>query len=181
MHLLWNSMKLLIVQSVKKKIQIKISLETTSTHSGKGNILKSICAHAVCGKSFNRKSTAIAHNKLHMERNNICPFDQCNKAFVRKQDLADHLNSHTGMKPYSCNQRKRSFSSQSSFSHHKATCFQKVECSECNQKFTSKSTLYDHQKSEHENEAFVCACGKRYKWQTNLARHRRDCTIERQS
>lgn len=161
--------------------QYPLILSKNYRTTGKGNILKSICAHAVCGKSFNRKSTAIAHNKPHMERNNICPFDQCNKDFARKQDMADHLNSHTGMKPYSCNRCKRNFSSQSSFSHHKATCFRKVECSECNQKFTSKSTLYDHQKSEHKVEAFVCACGKRYKWRTNLARHRRDCTIERQS
>ena len=92
-----------------KQIQIKISLETKSAHFGKVSILKSICAHAVCGKSFKRKSTAISHNKLHMEKNSISPFDLCNKAFVRKQDLAEHLNSHTTIKPCSCNRCKRNF------------------------------------------------------------------------
>ena len=51
----------------------------------------------------------------------------------------------------------------------------KVKCNECDRSFSSKSTLFGHQKSEHEVAWFKCNCDKLYRYRTNWARHKRTC------
>jgi hypothetical protein len=82
---------------------------------------------SISGKSFNRRSGLNAHNKLHLERVEVCPFEQCGKLFINKHQLADHLNGHTGNKPHTCRRCKRSNATQPSYSHHQSVCIAKGE------------------------------------------------------
>ena len=121
-------------------------------------------------------SSLIEHNKQHSIKE-TCPFEKCGKTFIRKQLLADHINSHTGVKPYSCDKCKKTFVSQSSYSHHKSNCMKRIKCEEYGNVFSTKSVLYDHVNSKHEVQWFVCNCDKHYRWRTNLARHRKNCSV----
>ena len=144
-------------------------------HKSRKHSVPYLCS--TCGKSFTRHSSLIEHNKQHSDKKETCPFEKCGKTFIRKQLLADHINSHTGVKPYSCDKCKKTFDSQSSYSHHKSNCMKRIKCEECGDVFSTKSVLYDHVKSKHEVQWFVCNCGKHYRWRTNLAKHRKNCLV----
>jgi hypothetical protein len=100
---------------------------------------------------------------LHVERVEAYTFEQCGKSFINKHQLAFHLNGHTGNKPPTCGRCKRSYATQPSYCHHKSVCMRKVKCNECDRSFSSKSTLFGHQKSEHEVAWFKCNCDKLYR------------------
>ncbi|CAL4068085.1 unnamed protein product, partial [Meganyctiphanes norvegica] len=45
--------------------------------------------------------------------------NQCDKAFIQKSHLINHQRTHTGEKPYQCNQCDKAFSVNSVFIKHK--------------------------------------------------------------
>ena len=83
-------------------------------HKSRSHSVPYLCS--TCGKSFTRHSSLTEHNKQHSDKKETCPFEKCGKTCIRKQLLADHINSHTGVKPYSCDKCKKTFVSQSSYS-----------------------------------------------------------------
>ena len=83
-------------------------------HKSRKHSVPYLCS--TCGKSFTRHSSLTEHNKQHSDKKETCSFEKCGKTCIRKQLLADHINSHTGVKPYSCDKCKKTFVSQSSYS-----------------------------------------------------------------
>lgn len=134
-----------------------------------------------CGKTFWKKSVLVKHVAyVHTPggKPHKCPYQQCGKGYASRGLLADHVNFHTGFKPYKCNTCKRSYVSQHSYAHHVKTCSKNAKCKECGKQFSSDSVLADHIKTVHQYSWFACACGKKYRWRTNLSRHRRSCDAE---
>uniref|UniRef100_A0A1B6DYQ6 Protein krueppel n=1 Tax=Clastoptera arizonana TaxID=38151 RepID=A0A1B6DYQ6_9HEMI len=72
---------------------------------------------SVCDKSFLLKSHVTDHMMLHSgERNEIC--DICNKGFISSSALKRHKRNHTGEKPYSCSECGKRFADCSNRKRH---------------------------------------------------------------
>ena len=60
----------------------------------------------ICGKQYQQKSSLTVHLKMHNSSEVgqlICPFESCRKVFCKRTLYQDHLNIHTGLQPYTCN------------------------------------------------------------------------------
>ncbi|RKP19536.1 hypothetical protein ROZALSC1DRAFT_22203, partial [Rozella allomycis CSF55] len=81
---------------------------------------------------------------LAMKTSFICEY--CQKSFNRNQKLQDHLNIHTGERPY--------------------------KCEKCGKTYTRQAHLHRHMMGSHSDEKmYVCECGLRYKHAYHLKRH----------
>ena len=90
----------------------------------------------------------------------------------------DHLNRHTGTRPYRCAQCKDGFYSHSDLTRHLLTCGVKeklFECEICTKHLSSKRTLLFHQK-KHTGTKEICElCGKVYAYKSTLSAHMKSC------
>lgn len=153
------------------------SKECLEKHNDKFHSRRYLCI--ICGKHLKTKRNFEYHLTTHVETKKFpCPIPDCNKSYNSEAFLSDHMNAHTGLKPYVCNTCKRTYSTVASLSHHKSTCCKDVKCQLCNKKFSSKTALSDHEQSQHGHKHLVCECGKVFKWRTNLIRHKKkECIL----
>ena len=71
---------------------------------------------------------------------------ECGMSYISLQKYLDHVNKHTGAKPYVCR--------------------------ECNKQFVTLPYLKNHQKLHSAERQFVCeVCGKAFKLKNNLQMH----------
>ena len=140
-----------------------------------------------CGKSFAGKRQLKNHvtnntcTKPNVEREFICGFcnicfrtkvewhrhtlthtkplkcEVCSKGFARKDDLKNHMASHSGIKLYNCDMCGKSYSCVSNLRRHKLihTGEVMVECTICVQKFANKITLEQHNARFHGGDAKI--------------------------
>jgi len=73
----------------------------------------------ICGSQFSRIPTLKAHMRIHNDPYK-CP--ECSKIFETGQKYREHMNTHTGAKPFKCDACQSAYSSSSSLSHHKKSC-----------------------------------------------------------
>ncbi|XP_064101078.1 zinc finger protein 226-like [Macrobrachium nipponense] len=76
---------------------------------------------SVCHKTFNTRSNANIHLRLH---SNVRPYvcSDCGKAFRQISHLKDHVKMHTGEKPFSCSVCYAAFAQSSSVKAHIKKC-----------------------------------------------------------
>ena len=72
-----------------------------------------------CSKKLSRLDGLINHRKTHSPPTFKCDF--CPKMFTFKWNRDDHMNTHTGAKPFKCTICKKGFSSTSGLSYHRKT------------------------------------------------------------
>ena len=109
-----------------------------------------------------------------------CQYEGCDKKFLRQQFYQDHLNKHTDTKPYICQGCEMKFRSLGCWRQHQLHCLgtpMKLECETCGQCFSHRGSLAHHRDAVHLAKRHFCACGKKYKFSCNLARHRKTCLI----
>lgn len=81
-------------------------VELTAHQKAKHTQKDELCT--ACGKAFAKKAHLLDHQRsVHEQDNNLearlaCPFTSCTKKFLTKKKFQDHVNKHTGVKPYSC-------------------------------------------------------------------------------
>ncbi|XP_017781421.1 PREDICTED: protein suppressor of hairy wing-like isoform X2 [Nicrophorus vespilloides] len=109
------------------------------------------CPH--CNRAFNRRIRLTTHIKFVHEGAEPmnCPEDNCDKTFYRKEDLARHLNLHSGEKPYECEHCKKRFAVKASLKLHALTHRKEQPCScdECGRAFIRQDCLMRHMRSKH--------------------------------
>lgn len=77
------------------------------------------CPYPDCGKAFVTKEQLKNHETTHTRtKQHVCP--ECGKAFAVKTALTSHMNVHNGTKPYVCDECGKGFADSSNLSKHKA-------------------------------------------------------------
>lgn len=111
-----------------------------------------------CSKGFAKKQQLQNHIKTHtQEKNFICIV--CNKTFVHKQQLSNHEKTHTGKKDFECAFcNKRFILKQQMQIHMKTHTGEKnFECSMCGKRFITKQQLQNHVNSHLGVKPFTCS------------------------
>jgi len=73
----------------------------------------------ICGKIFYMKSTLVIHMKKHYNQKDIlCTFEGCNKAFYTTGLMKDHVRVHTGQAIRQCVTCSKEFKSMSAYRYH---------------------------------------------------------------
>ncbi|KAF5282789.1 hypothetical protein FQR65_LT02786 [Abscondita terminalis] len=95
-------------------------------------------------KYFSKPSHLKRHKMQDTVKGYICKL--CNKGFARKEQLVNHMNTHSGIKPHVCNI--------------------------CSKGFNQVSNLRDHMRTHNGEKPFLCStCGKGFNQLGNLRQH----------
>ena len=130
-----------------------------------------------CGKKFASNQLRNKHQNLtHTKR---FPCSQCNKVFSEKTRLVIHSRTHSGEKPFVCEDCGFSCAQRDNLRLHKefkhpALGLQdkKYSCDLCSASFLTRSNLTRHAVSHTDLKEFVCeTCGKAFKEPGALRQH----------
>ncbi|KAJ2939089.1 hypothetical protein O0L34_g10277 [Tuta absoluta] len=141
----------------------------------------------LCKKSIRRRSEYNAHILtccIKESEKTIAPSDgkgkyheclQCKKRFTSRTLLTEHLNVHSGARPYTCTVCAKTFASKYTHQAHLKTHQDRprpYKCKECTKSFMTQQNLLQHEKTHLGIKDFVCnICGKAFGTQHNLEVH----------
>lgn len=105
----------------------------------------------ICSKAFNRKSRLDLHVKYVHEGAKPFECTECNKTFVRREDMARHTVLHSGLKAHKCPICDKSFAMKSSLKIHLLTHTKEPprSCDECGRAFIRQDCLLRHMRTKH--------------------------------
>ncbi|XP_059611673.1 uncharacterized protein LOC132258380 [Phlebotomus argentipes] len=167
---------------------IEIKKETVACHICHKHYLKtSIKTHlmihteqvhfecSICNKSFSTKWNLKMHKWIHASRTAMpfkCP--TCPKAFIRQNDLQDHLNRHKSIKPFTCDYCGCQFGRKYNWLRHTREHITEKQhvCTICGKSFHRAYYLKEHSRSHTNERPYECIiCGKTSATKTNHNKH----------
>ncbi|KAL6041461.1 hypothetical protein STEG23_023576 [Scotinomys teguina] len=106
---------------------------------------------------------------------------QCVKALAYPSTLQMHEKTHTGEKPYGCNQYDKVFSRHRHLLVHERPHTEKLyACNQCGKVFACYKSLQRHKRTHTAEKPYECnQCGKAFAYHQSLQMHKRSHTGEK--
>lgn len=160
----------LLEQDIKSELlQVDLSEDGTQFIIGPGGFDSSSRTSSLAGDD-DRVSESGGQKKPF-----VCPL--CGQAFTRRDNLANHIKTHTGDRPFMCQYCQKCFSRKDYLKQHERihTGEKPYACEICGRAFTRKEGLTDHMRCHSDFKAFSCeTCGKSFKQKCGLRFHKRN-------
>lgn len=116
-----------------------------------GEKVKNLCN--ICGKDFSNKYRMINHIKTKHEKSisQVCPI--CGKRLYMSGSIQKHIDLHSDVRPFKCNQCDSAFKQKHDFTVHMRlhTGERPFQCRLCDLRFIANTNLHKHMKSAHKN------------------------------
>ncbi|XP_060554865.1 zinc finger protein 34-like [Ruditapes philippinarum] len=130
-----------------------------------------------CPKSFCSNYLKECHIKsehLGLKKYFLC--QTCGKSFTTKHTLQQHVNAHTGVRPYQCTKCGKCFTYEAALRDHRFTHIESktftCEYPGCDKAFRQRSALKMHEKIHKNPNQFECTeCGRGFTQKQALQRH----------
>lgn len=130
----------------------------------------------VCKESFADSRQFRIHKKTHTASVKIWPCKACGKKYSSKNLLDEHMNMHTGERPYKCPHCPKDFASKYTLTAHMKIHYDRkrpFECKECGKSFFSNQNLTQHVRTHTGVKEYECeVCNKKFGSQHNLEVHK---------
>lgn len=130
----------------------------------------------LCNISFTDAREFRVHKKAHNVTVKIWPCKACGKKFSSKNLVDEHMNMHTGARPYKCPHCTKDFASKYTLTAHMKIHYDRkrpFECKECGKSFFSNQNLTQHVRIHTGVKEFECEmCNKKFGSQHNLEVHK---------
>ncbi|MPC29176.1 GDNF-inducible zinc finger protein 1-like [Portunus trituberculatus] len=155
--------------STTELLQVDLSEDGTQFIIGPGGF----------GEAMSRASSLAGDEERDGDREQkkpfVCPL--CGQSFTRRDNLANHIKTHTGDRPFMCQYCHKCFSRKDYLKQHERihTGEKPYACDICGRAFTRKEGLTDHMRCHSDFKAFSCeTCGKSFKQKCGLRFHKRN-------
>ncbi|KAG5325811.1 ZN235 protein, partial [Pseudoatta argentina] len=129
----------------------------------------------ICNRIFSNLRLFRIHKRIHYPQVKSWPCETCGKRYNSKNLLEEHINTHTGVRPYMCDTCGKDFASKYTYKAHIKTHEVRprpFECTQCNKTFLSQQNLNQHERTHNGTKEFVChQCGKAFTSAHNLEVH----------
>lgn len=118
------------------------------------------------------KSPMKSNDKFYQNRKHVC--NVCEKRFLRKSNLVDHLRLHAGVKPYQCEICPKTFVQIGNYRAHMRihSMERPFVCSICDKSYNQSSALTVHMRSHTNERNYICdVCPKGFTNASDLKKH----------
>nr|CAB3268030.1 zinc finger protein 782 [Phallusia mammillata] len=166
---------LTIIEKKKRKYQKRLNPDgSPKTRVRKKKLIKQIFECKTCGKDFPFPSSLVVHERTHTgEKPYIC--NDCGKSFTQKGGLDAHLKIHQA-KQYFCESCGLAFATNRALKDHSRihTGDRPYVCEHCGASYSRKSSLNEHVTLHTGEKPYSCSfCGRAFRKYCSKTKHER--------
>lgn len=130
----------------------------------------------ICERIFKNLRLFRIHKRMHYTTLKSWTCKDCNKKYSSKNLLDEHMNMHTGERPYKCSHCTKDFASKYTLTAHMKIHTDRnrpYECKTCSKTFYSLQNLTQHERTHNAIKEYVCnMCDKAFATSHNLEVHK---------